>query len=372
MVGCILLLATARTLRLKRLHKQQHNDLQLKWKSAVPCTWEQLQSDFGVHVSSSSSPQGCWSLADEILRVPVDRIVNRNQMVRLGGGTKGSVFKGIVELSDSTQCSVALKSDQCFHLTKGQPWKWNKDISKDEDCVSDGTLLRSAVLLMGSEYAGALPFYQQLHLNVSVPGLLPTWGVAVDTRHPVKSPIPRLFLQGQKLKDTSIKAVIMPLVEFQSIKEPEALQQLTRNVTHFCRTMAPAAIGLDFVNTKLGLAFGDVKEKNMGIVTTTNGRQEAIVYDNSFTAVIRQPTQPVCVGDTCTDAFCPERALPDAFRDKDLSPGMKDNIEADFLHFRDILVGLATRVPRNEELVSSIGHANSMSEVIDVLGSFSK
>jgi hypothetical protein len=46
----------------------------------------------------NNSTTCCWYLKDSILRVPVSSIVNRNSLIRLGGGRKGGVYKAMITL----------------------------------------------------------------------------------------------------------------------------------------------------------------------------------------------------------------------------------------------------------------------------------
>eukprot|EP00978_Attheya_sp_CCMP212_P028867 scaffold100834_cov36-Attheya_sp.AAC.1 len=63
-----------------------------KWKSSDPplCSYELLYNAFRPNSKTTEeTKRDCWSPQDEILQIPVDAILNRNDMTKVGSGSNG-------------------------------------------------------------------------------------------------------------------------------------------------------------------------------------------------------------------------------------------------------------------------------------------
>lgn len=238
------------------------------------CTFAQLENAFG-HKTKFNHPQDCWSLKDEILRVPIQAIINRRHLEPLGHGFKGSVHKAVLQIDSNQFCTVAVKSDHChtlhFYGFSGT------------SCLQPYTFLWNAASYVGGEYTGALPFYA--HHQEAVEGLLPTWAVVEDRDHPQKSRLPRSWLAGAPHPDPAIKGVVMPYVaDFVPLSKWRPNQHLSvvdnEDPLHL---LVRAAKGLEYLH-HMGLVVQDILPKNIGVHESTS-----FLYDNTYLSLEQPP-----------------------------------------------------------------------------------
>jgi hypothetical protein len=212
-----------------------------------------------------------------------------------------------------------------------------------------------------------------------VPGLLPTWAVIEDVKHPLYSP-PTTYheLGGYPHPDATIKGVIMPLWAFTPVstilsEKKSDTQRSTTTAAELARVMLPAAQGLEFVGG-MGVAFRDLLEKNVGILADT---KEGIVYDHSFIGVQHVEN---CSSIACN--FCMEDAFP-PFDDhyhhqiKGIRLG-HPYVLGDMHNFRNVIVKLvqhqqcSTDQERAAELVNDIVHTTDVHHLVRVLMQYAK
>ena len=221
------------------------------------CTYEKLRESFFVDKDSD----GCWRLEDEILKVPEDAIINRNDMELLGIGTKGVVYKAYVRLNEfGSVCTAAIKSDQCMNVETGEIHR---------SCIEEGSIpMDPSISFMGPEYMGALVSISAMKSGLDLPGLLPTWGV----------------LTSPELGESNFSAILMPLVDFDPLDDIfGGSREVKKNPFEIALIMLEVAEALDFVSA-LGISFQDVHEKNIGILHGVE--HHGVAYDSSFLSFI--------------------------------------------------------------------------------------
>lgn len=295
-----------------------------------PCTYRQLEQAFRNRTqyttlpssrNSSVSEQQCWRLQDEVLRVPVDAITNRDSLRKLGGGAYGSVSKAVVRLNEKEQCIVAVKTDQCFQA-------WTNPFKKGRvSCISPYAYnIRRTSL--GAEYTGALVFAASQKVSLdddTLSGFLPTWGVLQD-RHP--TPSWTIFpgessMYNTHVTDPLVKGVIMPLRKFEDFRELTTDERtgIATDAGAVAKIMLPAAKALEFISG-LGAAFGDICDKNIGLVSPKNGPPYAMLYDNSKFTLEGEGSNNCTLEGQLKEAcnFCMEESFPrshEAIRNND-------------------------------------------------------
>ena len=122
------------------------------------------------------------------MRIPIDAVVNRNSLEKLGHGYKGGVHKAIIQIANAERserhndgsyyCTAAVKSDHCHSLTS------NVFFGRSErSCLQPWSFLWNGASYLGGEYTGALVFQALLksHHVEDYPGVVPTWAMIQDT-----------------------------------------------------------------------------------------------------------------------------------------------------------------------------------------------
>lgn len=287
--------------KLLHLRRCTYKDLDTAFRGAIPPPPHGRPA-----TNASDADEGkCWSLSDEVLRIPAKAIDHRH-LVRLGAGYKGGVYAVAIHLSgnahhdrDGDKCVAAMKSDHC-HMKNPMKSNWLDKRTK-HSCIERDTFLLNPTSFMGAEYNGALIHHALQHMkaqneNRTEPvrraelGLLPTWGVVQDVGHPVRSRVRRKHLHGMPHRDGTIKAVIMPLVKFEPLSTLSAAHKtaLVSSVRSIARAMLPAALGLATVHG-MRFAYRDIQEKNIGIRLVKGDHRHdgplefrAFMYDQSF------------------------------------------------------------------------------------------
>jgi hypothetical protein len=328
----------------------------------------------------------CWSLAQEIVRIPTTALVafRRHPMKRLGGGRKGTVYVAWIALNDRDArhrqvCTVAVKTDACY------PWRtalqfWQApDPDTSRSCFSDHVYpwiggsflgLGGQTSFGGAEYTGALVHYaqqqeryhgaqrQQRYHDAPVPGLLPTWALLMRPNSIWQRLRSMVYFPGARAHDDPrVVGTIMPLRSFQPLTTVDR-SSLTQSVASYVQSMLPAARGLDFVNNVLGLAYQDIKPKNVGLLSTG----EAFVYDHTYLGRLphHNCTSPAC-------RYCPEAVFP-AAGDRPTDGHALE--EVDFYAFRHVVLKYLTKCPDKDkvkELVAELVVTSNLGELISVL-----
>jgi hypothetical protein len=361
--------------------------LEIDSNELAPCAYSQLEEAFRkprTPSSSSSSHQeqeqdnDCsWKLEHEILRIPMDAVVNRNSLEKLGHGYKGGVHKAILRIANAERsdtsvlkpprpedyCTAAVKTDHCHSLTS------NVFFDRSErSCLQPWSFLWNDASYLGGEYTGALVFHALLKSQQvgDHPGILPTWAMIQDTKYPLASRLPRRWLQGSPHPDASFKGIIMPLMDFTPLDRltQGQLSRLVQNTTYLAHMMLPAAKGLVFVN-HLGLAFQDILRKNIGI---RNDWRHAFIYDYTYLALQKEDT---CPKDLAECQFCPEAVFV-AANYTDHRVGNKGALTSDMIRFRRILLWLLGKVGelgkrQASTLKQSLEQCISMRQIVEVL-----
>jgi hypothetical protein len=329
-------------------HEQRHDSV----TPTRPCLFEELWLQFGQPLKDVNS-ESCWSLDQMILRIPVDTILDQDHLVHLGSGRKGGVFKGTITWRNATnnqivQCSVAIKTDQCYNgvlqmLVSKIPF-FARDRPRGGGTTTS-CLAPHAVNQIGGEsflageYTGALPFYAHRFINkqtTPLQGLLPTWGVVVKNKER------RLSLSLSSL-DRRVIGVVLPLQPFAyTLHDQDNLHQkpMLQNLTSFYQGMLEATKGLSFLH-ELGLIHQDVKAKNVGVLETLSTSSNAtdsgtvVLYDNTF---LRRDKDFSCPPHSRACQYCLEPAFfASPVRIQDLVNGSHSQVESDTLHLKAIV-----------------------------------
>lgn len=238
---------------------------------APDCTFNDLHETFARPTSKSNGEENCWSLQEEILRIPYQSILNRNHMPRLGAGYKGGVHKARILLNGSRTCWAAVKSDHC-HTLMQNPFFDRTGVP----CIADYTYLWNDASYLGGEYTGAMLHYAAMRHNLTLSGFLPTYAVIVGT--PLYSRLARSGLNGSPHVDPSILGAVMPLQSFTPLADISTGHEIHRNSTTFSRTMLPAAEAMAFSHD-MGFVWQDIIDRNIGIRSSDH---LAMLYDNTY------------------------------------------------------------------------------------------
>ena len=69
------------------------------------CSFDNLNQAFPTRNTQTQKQQTetCFSLAQNVIRIPADNIVNRHQLQKLGSGCKGAVYRAIIQLQHHDQ-----------------------------------------------------------------------------------------------------------------------------------------------------------------------------------------------------------------------------------------------------------------------------
>ena len=355
------------------------------------CTFDQLYSIFSSRDPRPSHDESrCWSLQEEILRVPTKAIANFDSPEHIGNGNMGSVSKVVVALHGNSQtitpnepsyCVAAMKtdfrsSDFCTKEIFPHPTRWfHKQMLLS--CI-DAYVFRKSYL--GAEYTASMAFYAQRRAGIEIPGLLPTWAVVQDgldeedSKAALWQQLTHRFLLGRPHTDVNVRGVLMPLRSFdvladinQERKELE-LETSSRyqdlSDTQLSSALLTAAQGLEFLNS-LGLASQDMLSKNVGILSnhgSIDDHRVGVLYDNSFIGW-QQPDSSNCPLPNNACNVCPEKVFPSVKR----SSAFQD----DFIGFRNIVVE-ALELVTNQQFplsrrIKQLSQTTSLSQLMNVL-----
>jgi hypothetical protein len=354
------------------------------------CTFAQLYEAFPPAPSpASTAPEThnnnnndnsapCWSLAEEILRIPTTAVVNRHDMPRLGRGRKGTVHAAWIAVpsahddNDSvvkpSLCAVAVKTDTCYSWWSALSLWATPAPEISTSCLADDTWRGlGQASFGGAEYTGALVHYAATgHHDTHIPGLLPTWGIVVRPDSAWQQIRSWWYRPGPRgPTDARIVGTLMSLTSFAPLTTTHR-SNLTVSAEHYVRAMRPAARGLHFVNHVLGLVYQDIKPKNVGLHTLSSlSSQEAFVYDHTYLG--RLP-QHVCTTSACD--FCPEAVFS---RAGDRPTDGHALEEVDFYAFRHVLIKYLKQCPDKRQvkaLEAQLLATSGLSELISVLEAF--
>jgi len=284
-----------------------------------PCTFEQLAGTFPRKRvlrddKEDDSLEKCWSLKEQILRVPATAIQNRENLTFLGNGHMGTVYKVILELSTSTvmpkgsddlndrkqQCIAAVKTERCIWKTHHE----DGNVTTERGSCLDPRATKRATALMATEYTGALLYYamkQKKAMNetgvhdFTKYGFLPTWGVMYDRESHIITSEHDAYHATHT--DPSILGVIMPYVPFTPLSE-DYMKNLGLSTSELASMFLEVARHF-VLRMDLGILHRDVQMNNFGL-TADNG--PAFLFDNSFAAVHYDSTTQAC-GEPCRFCF---------------------------------------------------------------------
>jgi len=360
-------------------HPQHKEADALPLSQIPPCTFEQLYAAFPPNKTEThqqnnqqSEKQQCWKLADEIVRVPVDSVRNRNALIPLGSGMLGGVHKAVIDLARSSSssssleegredekndgldhlhqsCAVAVKTDHC-HGSFPYLLNWQRERS----CLEEEAYFWSSRSYLGAEYTGALIWYAQWKSSAYVEGLLPTWGVLVDPSRSDQKDNRQdaAKLAGFPHPDPAVQGVFMPLQALTPASKVLDTVPYTgpSSVAALAEIMIPAAQGLAFAGS-LGLAFRDLIEKNVGLLESTG---TAVVYDNSLMGY--KPPVDACDSVACN--FCPEDVFP-PFDDyyHHIVKGIRAGhpyIMGDVHNFRNVIIKMAQLCSDSDSILAQL------------------
>lgn len=334
--------------------------------SSRPCTFDELWQEFGQNKSLIyDDNQTCWSLDQMIMRIPASAIADRNNLIRLGNGKKGGVYKANILLKHGQSCIVAIKTDHCYDGIFRMLSSWlypnfvtgarNNYGDNLQSCLATGAVRRPmGASFLAGEYTGALPFYAQtfvLKQKEHLSGLLPTWGVVVQDKD-YDTSTRFLFSSYHASLYTRIVAVVMPLQPFAFTLDENHVHErdLVRDLTVFYRGMIEASKGLAFLH-EMGLVHQDVKAKNLGVLkpsmsTFRNTTDTSVVlYDNSF---LKRDTNFQCPENSLACNYCMEPPFFESgVRTQDLVKNSNSNVESDTIHLKAVIRNTALQ-NRNE------------------------
>eukprot|EP00978_Attheya_sp_CCMP212_P005494 scaffold12297_cov56-Attheya_sp.AAC.2 len=255
-----------------------------KSSSPQPCSYESLYDSFHSTSTTKKSDdqvtnRDCWSPKDEILQIPVDAIINRDNMGTLGEGSNGGVYRAILKLDGAgNMCSVGLKTEKCEVSTNNNGNGTNND---PMSCVLYGHNN------MWKEFMGGFLFIAMRKAGIELPSLIPTWGMVVDNKHPHSMTI------VTNISYPFIVGAVMPIREFKTFKKVKNSQELTNLIPKtplgIAKMMLPAAEALLFME-RVGLSTQDMQEKNIGVPTPSSQHQGAFVYDYTFLSFLKGTT----------------------------------------------------------------------------------
>jgi len=302
----------------KTLSKVQYTDIRnSSILSTDPplCTFEQLASAFPRKRvlrddKEDSSSEKCWSLKEQILRVPATAIQNRENLTYLGNGRMGTAYKVILDLCSEgsndlndrkQQCIAAVKTDMCIWKTHYE----DGNVTTGRGSCLDPRAIELLIALMATEYTGALQYYamkQKMAVNetgvhdFTKYGFLPTWGVVYDRENHVTAISNHDSRPYGPHTDPSILGVIMPYVPFTPLSQ-DYMKNLGMSTSELASMFLEVARHFVF-RMDLGILHRDVQMKNFG--STDNG--PVFLLDNSFAAVHYDSTTQAC-GEPCRFCF---------------------------------------------------------------------
>ena len=382
--------------------------LSMEEKTNVPpCTYEQLYNAYHISTNANESNNkgqtehlsstACWKLRDEILRVDANSILDRDNMLRLGGGKMGVVYRATLDLPRmSGQCTVAIKSDVC--TTEASVNMSNESVS----CLHRNAYFMSNSSTMGAEDAAALVYHsarqayaRSKYRTTLVPkvleGIIPIWGIAEDTSRLLPSRKPRHRLARTPLvSEPAVRGVVMPFSEgfvpVTSLSSSSMAKFASPGAASVAQALLPAARSLAFIE-EMGGALGDVLMKNVGIAFEANKEKvpiassaHVVLFDYSKFTLIegawgrrckRFPHRACnfCVNDTSFPVSRPGQK-PDYFQyeSSNVTISMKD-----FVGFKGIAQQLLKHCTPNDDrkiFLRGISLAENMNAVIELLESF--
>lgn len=317
--------------------------------------------------AGSSSPQ-CWSLEEEILRVPAHAI-HRHHLVRLGNGFRGAVYKAVVDLPNRQRCLAAVKTDHCNTPSSGFRKKQTR-----HSCLEPHSFFLNKDSYMAGEYTGAAMTYAIRHMKQqrngtdyirrAERGLLPTFGLIQDFGHPLWANHKRSQLKGYPHPDATVKGILMPLVDFEPLSSlsPPNERLLLQDARSIAAAMLPAAEGLQLVSG-MRLSYRDVSEKNIGFVREADAVR-SMIFDNSYVAIEDQQAcmLPEHQKEGCN--FCEDGVMYHT------EPWM-DGIQTDLVAFRSIVLMLLDRTSdastEKVEFAENVGRCTTIQEMVKVL-----
>ena len=378
-----------------------------------PCSYEQLYNAYGTPAAlnatvdkgstEKSSPGACWNLKDEILRIDANSILDRDNMLRLGGGKMGAenaslrsratyamsskmgiVHRAVLDLPGSGgKCAVAIKSDICnVNPIESAFHRSNVEVS----CLHRNASLMSNSSTLGAEYAAGLVFHVAKQAYARSPdlggetpdvldGIIPVWGVVEDTARPLPSRKPRHRLARTPLvSEPAVRGVVMPFMEefvpFGSLSSSSMVTFASPGAGAVAQALLPAARSLAFVEA-MGAALGDVLMKNIGL---SSGR--IVLFDYSKFTLLGGSTGRRCKLDSqWACEFCPDVAFPMSLPDQKSKyfqfEGFNTTMSMkDVIGFKGIALQLLKHCSPNKErkeLIRGLSSAEDMNAVVELL-----
>lgn len=232
------------------------------------CSYNDLESSFYTP-SPPHNESGCWELSDEVLRIPIQAVTNRDCTEKLGRGSNGFVHRAFIKLRDSTLCAVAVKTAKCQY-----PQRDESNIS----CLHSDAVRKNGQFQASCELMGALLYISSRKAHLELPGLLPTWGVIQN--------------------NSTILGTVMPVIDFKTLQDLWRIKgSLSESVLGVAKLMLPVAEALSFVE-QIGFSFQDIHEKNIGI-----SNDSAFAFDNTYLSMIEANS----CGIACN--FCSEELI---------------------------------------------------------------
>jgi hypothetical protein len=320
---------------------------------APPCTYQHLEEAFGSpsSVSKDEDEARCWHHSQHVLRVPVEAILNRSSLKKIGNGNQSVVFKAHLDLQNGQQCVVAYKTDMFYTAVCDDYWS---HLISDWDLFASCSRKRKRARngTGPAEYTSSLlPVARHLAGQLELPGLMPTWAIV---------------LNDDKYSPFRTREASRVMGSIQPYRPMERIHQdygVGKTPNELARIMVSAAQGIAFLN-ELGFAHQDILPssfKNVGIVQDDDENPYSIVYDYGYLAYEgRDGDTPCSLGRACE--FCVEPSFP--------RPKMEHAIENDLNSFRAILLKLfdnTTDQTRAEQMQKGLRQCTNMKEVIGVL-----
>jgi len=301
--------------RLDQVKSNRNKSDAFQWADAQDslnsCTYEQLEAAFGSTKSQSpfeleQQDDKCWNLADRILSVPQRAILNFENLIPLGAGSKGGVFMVFLNYSDSRPpCRAVYKTDLVHTNLCAKVWTHplSMDWYRTKSCLSahlnpwgtsmPGELTGGVIFQAFQQYASDHP--QDL---LDTRGIMPAWAMVPfhDNHHQESNndDIEKTkdhnhqnhHLRGLRHGDyPGVMGIIMPYKTFVPLYSNVAEGMTAATLASLLHT---AAQGLAYVH-ELGLAHQDLVAsdyKNVGLVKDENDNLiHSILYDWGYTAV---------------------------------------------------------------------------------------
>eukprot|EP00978_Attheya_sp_CCMP212_P042137 scaffold252016_cov48-Attheya_sp.AAC.2 len=324
-----------------------------KSSSPQPCSYESLYDTF--HSTSTTKKiddqvtnRDCWRPKDEVLQIPVDAIINRDNMESLGKGHNGGVYRAILKLDGAgNTCTVGLKTEKCNVSTNNNGTGTHND---QLSCVYGD---RNK---MWKEFMGGFLFIAMRKAGIELPSLIPTWGMVVDKKHPHSMTV------GTNISYPFIVGALMPIREFKTLQDVKKSQELTNLIPKtplgIAKMMLPAAEAFLFME-RLGLSTQDMHPKNIGVPTPSSQHQGAFVFDFTSLSFLKGTTCSLHIMMNQSNAcnFCDKELLTQEHRDG--GGGRKKHWESDRIFanecstFGKLLRKMLTMTtPREEDMQS--------------------